>query len=386
MAEITIYPVQDKKDLEEFITFPWTIYADDPYWVPPLINERKTFLDFEQNHFFEHARAQYFIAKQGQQKVGTIAAFTNDRYNEFHNENKGWFGFFEVMEIPEAAQALFDAVEDWNRKAGHESILGPAQFSTNDELGLLVDGFNDLPRILMTYNPQYYSEYILAAGYNKAMDLWAHSLVVKMYEEEIPEKLVRVVEMVRKRGPFHIRPVNLKQYDREIEIVRAIYNKSWERNWGFVPFTDPEFDKLAEDLRQIIDPALSVIVEKEGEAVGFGILLPDLNQPLRLAYPRPGMPETLTMLKLLWHWKVRRKVDWVRGFALGVLPEFRGRGVDAMMYLELIKGALARGFTWAELSWTLETNFMINRSMELLGAKVYKTYRMYEKQLQKPIS
>jgi GNAT superfamily N-acetyltransferase len=381
MAEIKIHPVQNKKDLEEFITFPWTVYAGDPYWVPPLINERKGFLDSEHNPFFEHARAQYFIAKKGGQNVGTIAAFTNDRYNEFHDENKGWFGFFEVLEIPEAAQALFEAVEAWNREAGHDSILGPAQFSTNDELGLLAEGFDDPPRILMTYNPRYYSEYILNAGYSKVMDLWAHSILVKEYEKEIPEKLIRVVDKIRERGKFHIRPVNLKRYDQEVELVKAIYNVSWERNWGFVPFTDPEFDKLAADLRQIIDPALSVIVEKEGDAVGFGILLPDLNQPLLLAYPRPGMPEPLTMLKLLWHWKVRRKLNWVRGFALGVLPEYRGRGVDAMMYLELIKGALARGYEWAELSWTLETNIMVNRSVELLGAKRYKTYRMYEKQL-----
>jgi GNAT superfamily N-acetyltransferase len=381
MAEIKIHPVENKKDLEEFITFPWTVYADNPFWVPPLINERKVFLDPEQNPFFEHARAQFFIAKQGQQNVGTIAAFTNDRYNEFHEENKGWFGFFEVLEIPEAAQALFDAVETWNREAGHDSILGPAQYSTNDELGLLVDSFDDPPRILMTYNPPYYSQYILAAGYQKVMDLWAHSLSLKGYEKEIPEKLIRVVEKIRDRGQFHIRPVNMKHFDQEVEIVKAIYNKSWERNWGFVPFTDPEFDKLAEDLRQIIDPALSAIVEKEGEPVGFGILLPDLNQPLRLAYPRPGVPETLTMLKLLWHWKVRRKMGWVRGFALGVLSEYRGRGVDAMMYLDLIKGALTRGYEWAELSWTLETNFMINRTVEMLGAKRYKTYRMYEKKL-----
>jgi hypothetical protein len=248
MTEIKIHPVQTKDDLAEFITFPWTVYAQDPYWVPPLIEERKEFHDPERNAFFEHARAQNFIAKRGEQNVGTIAAFTNDRYNEFHDENKCWFGFFEVLEDPEAAAALFNAAEAWAREAGHDSIVGPAQFSTNDELGLLVEGFGDAPRILMTYNPPYYADYILAAGYSKAMDLWAHSLDMTGYEKKIPEKLIRVTEKIRKRGNFSVRPVNMKRYDEDAEIVKLVYNRSWERNWGFVPFTDPEMDKLAADL------------------------------------------------------------------------------------------------------------------------------------------
>ena len=381
MAEIKIHPVQTKRALEDFITFPWIVYAQDPYWVPPFIEERKEFLDPDRNAFFEHARAQYYLAKRGDQRVGTIAAFSNDRYNEFHEENRAWFGFFEVLKDPEAAAALFGTVETWAKEAGHDSILGPAQFSTNDELGLLVDGFNDPPRILMTYNPPYYVDYILAAGYHKVMDLWAHSLNIEGYEERIPEQLIRVTEKIRKREDFQFHQVNMKRYDEEVELVKYIYNRSWERNWGFVPFTDPEMEKLASDLKQILDPTLTVIAEKEGKPIGFGLLLPDMNQPLLKAYPRPGVPEAWTMLKLLWHWKIKRQMTWVRGFALGVIPEYRGRGVDAIMYLELIKGALARGYKWAELSWTLENNDMVNRSMELLGATVYKTYRMYEKRL-----
>lgn len=381
MDNLIVQPVENKKDLEEFITFPWSVYADDPYWVPPLIEERKEFLDPERNAFFEHAKASYFIARRGNKNVGTIAAFTNDRYNEFHEENKGWFGFFEVLEDPEAAAALLDKAASWARDAGHDSIVGPAQFSTNDELGLLVEGFGDSPRILMTYNPPRYSEYILAAGYEKAMDLLAYSLSLEGYEQRISEKLIRVVEKIRKRGQFHVRPVNLKRFDEEIEVVKRVYNKSWERNWGFVPFTDPEIEKLADNLKPILDPALSVIVEKDGEPVGFGLCLPDLNQPLRRAYPRASVPEMLTMLKLFWHWKIRRKVTWVRGFALGVMPELRGRGVDALMYLELVRGAIARGYEWAELSWTLEDNTMVNRAALLIGGERYKTYRMYEKQL-----
>jgi GNAT superfamily N-acetyltransferase len=213
------------------------------------------------------------------------------------------------------------------------------------------------------------------------MDLWAYSLSFDGYYERISAKLVRVVEKLRKRGKFHVRNVDMKIFDEEVEIVKRVYNKSWERNWGFVPFTDAEIEKLAENLKPILDPALSVIVEKDGEPVGFGLCLPDLNQPLRLAYPRKGVPENLTMIKLFWHWKIRRKVTWARGFALGVLPELRGRGVDALMYMELVKGCMSRGYEMAELSWTLENNTMVNRAAAMIGGERYKTYRMYEKQL-----
>jgi GNAT superfamily N-acetyltransferase len=164
-----------------------------------------------------------------------------------------------------------------------------------------------------------------------------------------------------------------------VEKVKQIYNKSWERNWGFVPFTDSEIDRFAKNLKTILDPETVFLVEIDGEAVGFGLSLPDLNQPLRLAYPRPSTIEALTMLKLVWHWKVRRRVDWLRVIALGVIPEYRGSGVDALMYIETAKDALRKGYKFAEMSWILENNEMMKRSIELLGGKVYKTYRMYQR-------
>jgi GNAT superfamily N-acetyltransferase len=379
MANLKLDPVKTDAELMAFITFPWKVYQDNRYWVPPLISERKTFLNPQRNPFFEHGRGQFYLAKRGADVVGTIGAFTNDAYNQFQGLNVGFFGFFEVLEDEEAAQALLHGAETWAREAGHESILGPAMFSTNDEVGLLVDGFEDTPRILMTYNPPRYRSYLEAAGYAKAMDLWAYRLQIAEFKRNTPEKLVRVVEKVRQRKNFRVRTLNMKKYDEEVELVKKIYNTSWARNWGFVPMTDPEFDKMAEDLRQLLDPELVVIVELDGEAVGFGLTLPDLNQPLRVAYPRPGVPETLTMLKLLWHWKVRRRMDWLRVFALGVLPEFRGTGVDAMMYLETAERAAPKGYRWAEMSWILETNMMMNRAIRMLGGEVYKTYRVYEK-------
>jgi GNAT superfamily N-acetyltransferase len=351
--------------------------------VPPLISERREFLDRTKNPFFQHGRAEYFLARRDGNVVGTIGAFTNDRYNEFQRVNTGFFGFFEVLDDPEAARALLVTAEAWARQAGHKTILGPAQFSTNDEVGLLVDGFDDPPRILMTYNPRRYADYLEAAGYKKAMDLWAYETSMSRFKDGggLPPKLLRVAEKVRQRGKLHVRRLDMKDFDQEVERVKKVYNRSWERNWGFVPMTDPEFEHMGKQLKTIIDPELVVIVEADGEIVGFGLTLPDLSEPLRLAYPRPGFPEALTMLRLLWHWKVRRRVQWIRVFALGVLPEYRGQGVDALMYLETAKSALRRGYQRAEMSWILENNMMMNRGIRFMGGEVYKTYRMYEKRL-----
>jgi GNAT superfamily N-acetyltransferase len=381
MPEVQISPVGGDSDLMAFITFPWEVYRGDPCWVPPLIGERRSFLDRTKSPFFQHARAEYFLARRGGKVVGTIAAFTNDLYNQFQRVNTGFLGFFEVLEDREAAAALLATAEDWARKAGHTSILGPAQFSTNDECGLLVDGFDDPPRILMTYNPPRYRTYLESAGYRTAMNLWAYSLAIADFIRNKPEKLERVTAKVMERGKLRVRRMDMKRFDHELEGVKKIYNRSWERNWGFVPMTDPEFDRLADELKPLLDPELVIVVERDDEMVGFGLTLPDLNEPLRLAYPRPSTPESLTMLKMLWHWKVRQRHDWLRVFALGVLPEFRGMGVDGLMYLETAKSAVPKGYKYAEMSWILESNDMMNRAIRSLGGTVYKTYRMYEKAL-----
>ena len=381
MHDVEIRSMKTASEREAFIHFAWKVYEDNPYWVPPPIGERKHFLDSKKNPFFEHSKAEYFMAFRGDESVGTIAAFTNSAYNEFQGVNVGFFGFFEVLEDREAAHALLQAAEEWARNAGHDAIMGPAQFSTNDEAFLLIDGFNDPPRALMTYNPPYYQDFIESAGYPKAMDVWAYSVGIPEFIQNMPEKLKRVVEKVRQKGNFHIRPIRMKEFDLEVERLKLVYNKSWERNWGFVPMTDTEINQFAASLKPIMDPDLVLMVEVDGEVVGFSLSIPDLNQPLLLAYPRPGLPEPLMMLKLLWHWKIRKRVEWLRVVALGVLPEYRARGVDAMMYLETAKRAAPKGYRWAEMSWILENNEMMNRSIQMLGGEVYKTYRMYEKKL-----
>ena len=381
MAELQVKRVEGEADLKKFISFPWQVYKDNPYWVPPLISERRHFLSKDENPFFEHARGEYFLGMRGDKVVGTIAAFTNDAYNEFQGVNIGFFGFFEVLEDEEAAVALLDKAASWARDAGHESIMGPAQFSTNDEAFLLIDGFNDSPRALMTYNPRRYMDYLDSAGFQKAKDVWAYRNVIEEFISNIPPKLIRVTEKIKQRRNLIVRPMRMKDFDAEVELYKKVYNSSWERNWGFVPMTDPEIDELAKNLKQLIDPDLIYFVEQEGEVVGGSLCIPDLNEPLRLAYPRPGTPELLTMVKLLWHWKVRKQVNWVRVLAFGVLPEFRGIGVDALLYIETAKAAARKGYTLAESSWILEDNEMMNRGMRSMGGEVYKTYRMYQKTL-----
>ncbi len=383
MPALEIVPVCDKDGLRAFVTFPWQVYRGDPHWVPTLISERLAFLDPARNPFFQHARAQFFLARRGDRAVGTIGAFTNDLFNEFQGTNTGFFGFFEVMDDPEAAAALLATAETWARDVGHASILGPAQFSTNDEVGLLVDGFDDPPRLLMTYNPPRYRQYLEAAGYEKAMDLLAYALELKQAKGvvDLPATVFRVADKARRRGRFQVRRLDMKRFDEEVERVRSVYNRSWARNWGFVPMTDSEFRRLARQLKPFIDPDLVVFVESEGQTVGFGLSLPDVNEPLRLAYPRPGLPEFATKARFAWHWKVRHAVRWLRVVVLGVLPEFRGRGIDALLYLETAETALRKGYQDVETSWILENNDPMNAAMRLGGGEVYKTYRMYQKGL-----
>ncbi len=383
MRELRVIPVTTEAERMALLEFPWKVYRGDPYWVPPLLSERKAFTDPKQSPFFDHARVQFFLARRGDEIVGTIAAFTNDLYNEFQRTNVGWFGFFEVLQDPEAAAGLLQAAQTWARQAGHSSLLGPAQFSTNDEIGLLVDGFDDVPRILMTYNPRYYMDFIEAAGFHKAMDLLAYSASFAEIDARggLSPKLLRVVDKVKTRGRFHVRPVHMWEFAKELERVKVIYNQSWERNWGFVPMTDAEIERTASQIKPLIDPELVTAAEVDGEIIGFGLMLPDLNAPLLKAYPRPGKPEWVTLLQLLWHWKVRREVKWIRAFALGVVPEYRGKGVDALLYLHTAEQARRKGYHAVEMSWLLESNEMVLRSAELLGGHRYKTYRVFEKQL-----
>lgn len=383
-GKLTIQPVHTEKEKLEFIHFQWEVYRDDPLWVPPLVSERVHFLDREHHPFYEHADVDFFIARRDGKPVGTVAVNVNHRHNEVHDEQVGFFGYFEVLEDREAAEALLETAGRWVKERGMTAIRGPATFSLNEEAGLLVDGWNGPPVIMMTYNPRYYVDFVEGAGFAKAMDLVAYMLDIHEYGpngEHMPPKLVRVAKKIQERGGFTARPVNLRHFDDEVVRVKTIYNEAWQKNWGFVPLTEGEIDQLASDLRQMIDPDLIWVAERDGETIAMLLCLPDLNQPLLKAYPRPGVPEWWTLAKFWYHWKVRRDVKTLRGLVGGVLEERRGLGIMSVLMVETALAALRRGYRHCELSWILENNTMTRRTSEMLGAYVYRTYRIYEKAL-----
>jgi len=385
MSQLEITPVNTQQELMEFISFAWDVYEDDPNWVPPLVSMMKEMFDPQKNPFWEHSAVQNFLARRDGKVVGRISAIVNDNHNQTHNDKVGFFGFFEVLEDYEAAEALFDAASEWLRAKEMTAIRGPVHPSVNDEYGLLVDGFDSPPVVMMPYNPPYYVDFIEQYGFVKAMNLWAHyldtSILGGQKVDKLPAKLVRVAELARERYNYVVRPFNVKDWDAEVERFKKVYNSAWEKNWGAVAMTDHEIHHLADGLKQIMDPDLVFLVEKDGEVVGVSITLPDVSQALLRAYPRPTTWEPWTLLKFMWHLKVRPCVDGIRVLILGVLEPYRGRGVDALLYYETAKAALPKGYKNAEMSWILETNDPMNRAIQFLGGEVYKTYRIYEKPL-----
>jgi hypothetical protein len=382
-GQLTIHTVNTPKEKLAFIHFQWDVYRDDPYWVPPIISERVHFLDQTSHPFYEHADVALFMARRDEKPVGTIAAIINHRHNEVHQEKVGFFGYFEVLQDQEAAEALLETACNWVRDQGMTAIRGPETFSLNEEAGLLVDGWNGTPVIMMTYNPRYYVDFIEGAGFYKAKDLLAYMIDIYQFGPRgkyLPPKLLRVVEKLKKRGRFIVRPASLRDFDQEVLRVKKIYNAAWEKNWGFIQLTDAEIDHWAADLKKIVDPKLIWMAEKKGEIIGMLLTLPDVNQALHKAYPHPDVPEWWTMIKLFWYWKIRRCVTTVRGLIGGVLEEHRGTGAMAAMIVETARMALPR-YRQCELSWILEDNKMTRRECEMLGGRVYRTYRIYEKKL-----
>ncbi|MGC8779298.1 MAG: N-acetyltransferase [Anaerolineae bacterium] len=377
-AGIVIEPVTDAKGMLTFIKFPFKLYKGDPNWVPPFIEERRDFFDPRKNPFYEHARYQLFLARRGGELVGTIGAVINDNHNTFHNEQVGAFGFFECINDQAVADALFDAAENWVRGQGMKAIRGPLNFSTNDECGTLIEGFNEPPMVMMTYNPRYYPTLIEGHGYAKAMDLFAWIVEdIPGRLPHAPQKLLHVAEKAVQKEGIRLRELDRKHLDRDIELIKQIYNQAWERNWGFVPLTDAEIDHLVKVLLPVADLRLIFLAETEdGRPVGVSLTLPDLHQALKRA--GGGHMYPFGILKFLWH---RRKINQVRLLIMGVIEQYRGRGVDAYFYLTTARRAAECGYKRLEGSWILETNTMMNRIIERLGGVKYKTYRIYEKPL-----
>jgi hypothetical protein len=369
--EIDIIEVISKSDLKRFIKFPWKVYADDPNWVPPLITERLAFFDRKKNPFYRYAKVQLFLAIYQGEVLGRIATCVNNIHNQFHQEKTGFFGFFESVQNYDVAYRLLKVAVIALKTVGMEQMLGPANFSTNHELGLLVDAFDQPPVVQMSYNPAYYVDYFERFGLTKAKDLLAFKMVK---ENEPPERMVKIVERIRERSGATFRKIDLHDFDNEILKVIKVYNDAWESNWGFVPLHEDEFIHIAKDLKQIVDPDLALFAEIDGEPAGFALAIPDINQIL---IKLNGRLFPFGLFKLLWNFKVRRKVNQVRVITMGVVKKYQKRGIDNVFYLDLYRNGVAKGYYTAELSWILEENHLMISPIETLGGKRYKTYRMY---------
>ena len=369
---ITVKTVRTSKGKNEFIRFPYRLHRGQPCWVAPLISEVKTSLNTDRNPFYEHAEIEMFLAYRDGRLVGRIAAIIDQNFINVRNEAVGLFGFFDAIDDDYVAKALFNSASAWLREQGMIRMLGPANPSMNDEVGVLVDAFDELPAIKMVWNPSYYPVLYEQAGFKKAMDLWAWTID----QTSITDRLIRVGEKIVKRTKVTFRHPDMKKFNDEIELFRRIYNKAWVENWGFVAWTEAEFQHVAKGLKQIIDPKLALIAEDNGTPIGFLLALPDMNVALRRLN---GRLFPFGLLKLLLY---SRKIDQVRVVIMGVVEDCRNRGIDTAMYYESFRIGIENGYKSGEMSWVLENNEPMNRALRMMGARKYKTYRMYERLLQ----
>jgi len=369
---LDVRPVASKRDLTTFIKLPWQLYRNEPNWVPPLVSERRQFLDRAKNPWFEHGEAEYFLAWRDGRAVGRITAQVDRIFNEFQDNTWGLFGFFECEQDPEAAAALQAAAEQWLRARGRDRMVGPMDFTMNDECGVLVEGFERPPIILTNWTPRYYPALIEGAGMVKAMDTLMWELHIQGRERVHPA-IWRMAEQVESKYGITVRPMRKKDINAEIDRFLEVYNAAWERNWGFSPLTEREVRHYAKTLKPLLDEHWAFIAEKDGATVGAALTLPDYNQVLRRMN---GRLLPFGWAKFLWH---RRKIDRVRVFALGVKREYQHTGVAARFYQLHFDSAEVTPQKWGEMGWILESNKSMNRAMEGMGGTVARRYRLYER-------
>jgi len=370
---VTVTPVSGRRDIDAFIKFPFRLYRDDPNWVPPLLYLERPRFAPKTNPFLQHADHQLFLAHRDGQVVGRISAQEDHEHNRFHQERTGFFGFFESEDDGEVAQPLLETAEGWLRERGMEAARGPLSFSINQEVGLLVDGFDTQPMIMMAHSRPYYGRLIEGTGFTKATDLYAW----RWDWETVPPKAHRAVDTLRRQPDITIRTGDIHRFDEEIATILDIFNSAWSENWGFVPVTPAEARHLAEELRQIVDTNLIIIVEVDGKPAGALLALPNINEAI---HNLNGRLLPFGWAKLLWRLKVSR-IKTGRLMIMGIKKEYRTRRYLAMAYLlcdEVYRGASRRGYRWAELSWTLEDNTAVSTMISNVGCRKYKTYRIYE--------
>jgi GNAT superfamily N-acetyltransferase len=370
VSRIEVSEVRSGQERDAFIKFPWRIYKSDTAWVPPLIIERKAFLDRKRHPFYEHGDAALFLARRGDEIVGRIMASDDPNYNSLHQTNVGCFGLFESIDDVDVAAALFDAAATWVRARGRSELMGPIDYSTNYVCGLLIDGFAHPPAVLTAYNPQYYPRLCEQCGFVKEKDWYA------WWFSEVERPTARLRKIVNARAAKHgikIRPIDPKNLPTESQRIRTVFNQAWQNNWGFVPFTQAEAEYMAKEMRFLIVRRATLIAESDGLPIGFVITVPDIHIALRRMNGRLtwfGLP--VGLLKLIYY---RFTLRTARMVALGVIEQYRRAGVAEALVLRQFEA----GFNTGECSMTLEDNVMVNRFIEAVGAKRYKTCLIYAK-------
>jgi GNAT superfamily N-acetyltransferase len=369
VTAIRVYPARDRGERERFIAFPYALHRRDPGWAPLLRRDVRTLLSPARNPFFAHAEAEHFLAERSGEVVGRITAIHNRAHNEFHRDRVGFFGFFESIDDPAVARALFDRAAEWLAGRGLDVMRGPTSFSTNDEAGLLVDGFETPAALMMPHNPRYYASLVAGAGFGKAKDLLAYQRTF----DQPPERLHAAAQRLERRSGITVRRLEMARFEQEVDIIKRLYNQAWKRNWGFVPMSDAEIDFLAAQLRPVVVPELVAFAEHEGRPIGFTVVLPDFNVALRTNPSGRLFPGILRVLR------ASRTIDRLRVLLLGTITEWRGRGVDALLDKKVWEEAHRRGYHWAEAGWILEDNHAMRNGLVNLGFEVYKTYRIYDR-------
>ncbi|ANT65068.1 MULTISPECIES: GNAT family N-acetyltransferase [Prosthecochloris] len=375
---IEIRRVETKRERKQFIKFAWKVYRADPeldrQWVPPVISDYMKTLDTKRYPLYDHADLAMFTAWREGRMVGTIAAIENRRHNEIHQDKVGFWGFFECYDDQDVANALFNAAAAWLKTKGLDTMRGPVSPSMNDQCGMLVRGFDSPPVFLMLYNPEYYNRLVMNYGHHVGQELLAWYID----QDKIDiARLRKIGQHMMKREQLTIRTINMKDFDREVARIRAIYNKAWEKNWGFVPMTDKEFDFMAKSMKSVAKEHFIYFVEdKDGRTIGFSLTLPDMNIPLKHVNGNPFTP-----WGLLRFWWYGRNIKAFRTITMGVLPEYRNKGVDSMLNAHIADYGGQHGLYSSEMSWVLKSNEAMSKLAKVIGGIPYKEYVIYEKAL-----
>lgn len=382
MADLTVRRVESAADRQAYFEFPWRLYTGDPYWVPPLKSIRRKQMDQAHAAAWEYMDGDYFLAERDGQLVGIITAFVNHRHNDTWQENIAWFGDLHFIDDPAVCQALLNQAQEWATQRGYDALRGPATYTLHSECGVLIGGYDQPPPILTPYNYPYYDAHIQAAGYAKKMDLlhWqAPHEVICADDNPVFVKVQRIVTKNNARRGIAVKAGDPAQKDTDFMLIRDLYNTAWRDNWGFVPLTDRELDEMVADLKQFYEPEMTYFATVNGDPAGYLLALPDLNQALHKAYPRPGHPELWTLLKTLWHWKIRPSIDQLRAPLMGVKAEYRKLGVDGALLLAAFEKAREMGWASFTGGWVLEHNKDMNRIIINMGGQVDRRFRLYQR-------